>query len=54
MSWEIAAGVAVAVIGMFIAMARAGGDIRWGLTSGIAAALIVLGLLTWARSAGLM
>ena len=54
MPWEIVAGVALAVIGMFVAMTRAGGDARWGLTSGILTALALLAVLALAQTSGLL
>ncbi len=54
MSLIVIAGAMIAVISVFVAMMRAGGDIRWGLTSGLAIAALLMISLAWAQSSGLV
>jgi len=54
MSWLLVAGVALAVISVAVSMMRAGDDIRWGLTSGLISALVVMVVLAWAKISGLV
>lgn len=50
----IIVGMLIAVITVFVAMVRAGGDIRWGITSGLGVAMLLIILIAWAQSTGLL
>ncbi|MEM7820135.1 MAG: hypothetical protein QW761_00855 [Candidatus Aenigmatarchaeota archaeon] len=52
MNMTIILGVGLAIMSLFVAMIRSEGDIRWGLTAGMGAAMLILIALAWASSAG--
>jgi hypothetical protein len=46
-------GTIIAIISIVVAVTRAGGDIRWGIASGVIISMIVMAGLAWAHATGL-
>lgn len=42
MSFELVAGIVLSIICMFYALMKSGGELRWGLASGIGAAILIM------------